>query len=105
MTGEPRAMELKRKIAVRAAGASRLGAVPATEAATHKYPSSVTSAFVKGCKQGGGTSAQCKCTIRKAERKYTYKQFKAILRKIDETGDLPPAMQRIVASCAKKYPS
>jgi hypothetical protein len=105
MTGNAPAMNLKRRIAVAAAGASLLAAVPATEAATAKYPSSVRNEFVKGCVEGGGSKKACKCTIGKIERNYTLKQFEAVLKKFDRTGKLPKKIKGYATSCGKKYPS
>jgi hypothetical protein len=103
--GNPRTMNLKRRIAVAAAGASLLAAVPATEAATTKYPSSVRNEFIKGCTQGGGSKKACKCTIGKIERHYTLKQFEAVLKKFNKNGKLPAKIKGYATSCGKKYPS
>lgn len=68
-----------------------------------RYPSSVKSAFVKGCVEGGGSRAACKCVLRKMERRYSYRQFRRIVRRADETGEFPPAVDRMVESCAQRY--
>jgi hypothetical protein len=98
-------MNLKRRIAVVAAGASMLAAVPATEAATAKYPKDVTSPFIKGCVKGGGSKAACKCTIRKIEQNYTLKEFEKILAKFEKTNKLPAKITQLAAACGKAHPS
>jgi hypothetical protein len=68
-----------------------------------RYPSSVKSSFVKGCVNGGGSKAACKCVLRKMERRYSYKQFRRIIRRADDTGEFPPAVDRMIESCARRY--
>ena len=68
-----------------------------------RYPSSVKSEFVKGCVKGGGTRAACKCIIRKIERRYSYRQFIRIINRVNETGEFPAAINRMINSCAKRY--
>ena len=97
-------MNLKRRIAVVAAGASLLAAVPASEATTAKYPKDVRSEFISGCVKGGGSKTACKCTIGKIERHYTLKQFVAVLKKFDKTGRLPVKIKGYATACGKKYP-
>jgi hypothetical protein len=79
--------------------------VPAagTTPAGYKYPSDVSAAFVKGCVKGGGSRGACKCVIRKMERKYTLKQFMRIVKRAADSGDFPAAVDRMIASCGKRY--
>jgi hypothetical protein len=95
-------MRWKRGIAILAAGAS-ISLVPATTATAENFPSNIDRAFLKGCTEGGATRAVCKCTLRKIEKKYTLKQFERISRRVDRGGDLPPAIEKMAAACAKKY--
>ena len=97
-------MNLKRRIALLAAGASLLVAVPATEASTAKYPKDVRSEFIGGCVKGGGSKKACKCTIGKIERHYTLKEFAAVLKKFEKKGKLPAKIKGYATSCGKKYP-
>src|SRR3954454_24709034 len=69
-------------------------------ATTHRYPNTVRNAFVKGCVQGGGSHTQCKCVIRKIERRYTLKQFERIVRRVSRGGEFPTPVTRFVESCA-----
>jgi hypothetical protein len=78
-----------------------LAAVPAAaDAVPAKYPSSVRNAFVKGCVSGGGTKTQCKCVIKKIERRYTLAQFERIVRRVNRGSDFPTPIQRMIEACA-----
>src|SRR5215208_3915087 len=68
-----------------------------------RYPSSVKAEFVRGCVKGGGSKAACKCVIRKMERRYSYRQFLRIIKRADETGEFPSAVDRMIESCARRY--
>jgi hypothetical protein len=67
------------------------------------YPTSVERAFIKGCVQGGGSRAACKCVIRKIERRYSLRRFLQIVTRVNETGDFPSAIDRMINSCAARY--
>jgi hypothetical protein len=62
------------------------------------YPPNVKSQFVSGCEKGGGTKAQCTCTIDAIESKYSLIDFLDLLQKTSG-GSLPPALQKIVEKC------
>ena len=66
-----------------------------------RYPSSIRSEFVKGCVQGGGSRAACKCVIRKFERRYTLRQFLRIIDRVNETGRFSARDERMIRSCAR----
>ena len=78
---------------------------PATSASPegYGYPSSVKSAFVRGCIKGGGSSGACKCVMRKIEREYSYRSFLRIIRRVNKTGDFPSKVDSMITSCAKRY--
>jgi hypothetical protein len=80
-----------------------LSGVFVSSASAHRYPASIKQAFIEGCVGGGGTKSQCKCVIRKIERRYSLKRFMDLIS--EATGGLPRPMQRIVRSCARAYPS
>jgi hypothetical protein len=66
-------------------------------------PSSVKSAFVKGCIRGGGSRAACKCVIRKFERRYTLRQFLRIIDRVNETGEFSRRDERMIRACGRRY--
>ena len=49
-----------------------------------EYPQAVLDNFVKSCKQqaGGVNEVLCDCMVMKVQEKYTYKEYKAVERKI-----------------------
>jgi hypothetical protein len=63
------------------------------------YPPNVKKQFVSGCKKGGGSQSQCKCTINRIEKKYNLIQFLDFINKANRTGKFPPKVEAIVLSC------
>ena len=64
------------------------------------YPRDVRNAFVKGCVDGGGSRASCKCVIKKIERRYTLRQFLRIAKRAERTGRFPSPINRMIESCS-----
>ena len=58
------------------------------------------NAFIRGCVEGGGSRASCRCVIRKIERRYTLKQFLRIAKRAERTGRFPTPINRMIESCA-----
>lgn len=75
----------------------------ASSAAAYRYPASIKRQFITGCVEGGGTKAQCKCVIRKIERRYSLDAFLDLIS--EASGGLPRPLRKIVRSCARAYPA
>jgi hypothetical protein len=66
----------------------------------YAYPRDVRNAFIRGCVEGGGARASCRCVIRKIERRYTLRQFLKIAKRAERTGRFPTPINRMIESCA-----
>ena len=66
-------------------------------------PQSVQAEFVQTCTQNGGTRAECRCFIRKIERRYSLDGFTRMILRVDRTGAFPRDVFRMGRSCARAY--
>jgi hypothetical protein len=70
----------------------------------HRYPQKTVESFVKACQaQAGASTAICRCSIDRIEKRFTYDQFKRIDADASKGRPVPAPMTAIARGCAKEH--
>jgi hypothetical protein len=63
------------------------------------YPDTARTSFLTSCGAGGGTAAQCGCSLRKLEAAIPYVQYQDLQKQAQRTKTLPPRISTILKTC------
>ena len=85
--------------AVRVAGC---GGSSDASVAGNKFPENERQNFLAGCEDNGGPVATCGCILTAVERRWSFDEFEAMMKRMHAGGQTPAEFVELATDCAKR---